>query len=182
MKSLYKVIIVYVLISIGTTVKAQYFDWVRSYESCALKARSYIQYAVTDAEGNVYFTGLFHKGAMLDGEDLLPVEGASWVRNGICIVKYSPDGRLMWHKALWNTGTGHGLGNLLMIGDSVLAYYGAIIFSSDDPRSHEYTYYWDTLMQGAPFNGDSVNIGACTGLVYFNLEDGSVKEQHFLSV
>ena len=182
MKSLYKVIIVYVLISIGTTVKAQYFDWVRSYESCALKAQSDIQYAVTDAEGNVYFTGLFHKGAMLDGEDLLPVEGASWDRNGICIVKYSPDGRLMWHKALWNTGTGHGLGNLLMIGDSVLAYYGAIIFSSDNPRSHEYTYYWDTLMQGAPFNGDSVNIGACTGLVYFNLEDGSVKEQHFLSV
>ena len=57
MKSLYKVIIVYVLISIGTTVKAQYFDWVRSYESCALKAQSDIQYAVTDAEGNVYFTG-----------------------------------------------------------------------------------------------------------------------------
>ena len=139
MKSLYKVIIVYVLISIGTTVKAQYFDWVRSYESCALMGTSDIQYAVTDAEGNVYFTGLFHKGAMLDGEDLLPVEGASWDRNGICIVKYSPDGRLMWHKALWKTGTGHGLGNLLMIGDSVLAYYGAIVFSSDDPRSHEYT-------------------------------------------
>ena len=170
------------LLGMAVSVKAQYFDWVKGYTSCAYMAGTEIGRAVSDAEGNVYFIGTFRKGAMLDDEDLLPVEEASWLTNNICIVKYSPNGRLLWHKALWKTGTSQSLGKLLMLGDSVLAYYGVIKFSPDDPLSLDYTYYWDTLMQGAPFNGDSVNIGACAGLVYLDLEDGSVKEQHFLSI
>ena len=117
----------------------------------------------------------------MDGEDLLPVD-ASWSVVNTCIVKYSPNGQLLWHKALSKINSNMATGNLLMIGDSVLAYYGTVRFSSDAPHSYEYTYYWDTLMQGVPFKGDSVNIDACYGLVYLNLEDGSIREQHFLSV
>ncbi len=142
-------------------------------------AGSEIGRAVSDAEGNVYFIGKFHKDAMLDGEDLLPINASNESVN-TCIVKYSSDGRLLWHKALSKISSNIGAGNLLMIGDSVLAYYGSVRFSSDAPHSYEYTYYWDTLMQGYPFRYDSVS--SCTGMVYFNLEDGSIREQHFLSV
>ena len=178
MKKLYRVTLVTILICMNSYAKAQYFDWVKSYTSCAQIAASEIIRAVSDSEGNVYFLGHFHKGAVLDGEELLPVE-ASWLDINTCIVKYSPDGRLLWHRALWTTNRNQVINDLLMVGDSVLVYSGEIDFSAVDSR--DYTYYWDTLMQGPPFNGDSVNYGSCGGLIYFNLEDGSIKEQHFLN-
>ena len=88
----YKILIALVfLFGMGVPAEAQYFDWVKSYTSCADRAVSKIERAVTDSEGNVYFLGDFHKGAMIDGEDLLPVDG-SWLNFGICLVKLSPDG------------------------------------------------------------------------------------------
>lgn len=84
-KSLYKVIIVLTLICINPHAKAHYFDWVRIYYSCARVVRSDISHAVSDAEGNVYLLGHFHKGTMLDGVDLLPID-ASREGENTCIV------------------------------------------------------------------------------------------------
>ena len=180
MKKLYRVTLVTILICINSHAKAQYFDWVKSYTSCASNPANNIGHAVSDADGNVYFLGRFHKGAVLEGEELLPVD-ASREDVSACIVKYSPDGRLLWHKALWKSQMNQRPGSLFMVGDTVLAFSGIIGFAADGQYSHEYAYYWDTLIQGPPFRGDSVGYGGCTGLIYFNLEDGSIKEQHFLN-
>ncbi len=190
MKSLYKVIVVYVLISIGTTVKAQYFDWVRSYNSCSINASSrpvnQIIDAVADSQGNVYVVGHFMPDAQLSGEFLLPIIPFGSQPNSICtgVMKFSPNGRLLWHKALWkNKGQNHnsGANTLFLKGDSVLVFYGCFSFSPDQDGTGQHTYYWDTLLQGTPFKGDSVGYGNCTGILYLNLEDGSIKEQHFLN-
>ena len=179
MKSLYKVIIVFTLICINSYAKAQYFDWIRSYNSCGSIKSSYvsIECATSDTYGNVYCLGCFHKGAMLGDEELLPVEAPLGDIN-ICIFKYSSDGRLLWHKALWTKDVSHSGGQLWIIGDSVLAFSGSVMFSAGP---NGYTYYWDTLILGPPFNGDSVDYGMCGALIYFNLEDGSIMEQHFLN-
>lgn len=182
MKPLYKVIIVSVLICLGMPVRAQYFDWIRTYKSCGSlnSVSNYISSAVSDSEGNVYVYGCFHKGAEIDGEELLPVE-ASQLDINTCIVKFSSDGQMLWHKALWTQNRNQYGGVLQMVGDSMLAFSGLMCFAADGPYSHEYAYYWDTLIQGAPFEGDSADYGTCGGLIYFNLEDGSIKEQHFLN-
>ena len=91
MKKLYRVTLVTILICINSHAKAQYFDWVKSYTSCASNPANDIGHAVSDADGNVYFLGRFHKGAVLEGEELLPVD-ASREDVSACIVKYSPDG------------------------------------------------------------------------------------------
>ena len=175
----YKILIALVfLFGMGVPAEAQYFDWVKSYTSCANRAVSKIERAVTDSEGNVYFLGDFHKGAMIDGEDLLPVDG-SWLNFGTCLVKLSPDGQLLWHKALWNSRENQTTANMRMVGDSMLVFMGFPHFSPVSLFTDMFTYYWDTVMQGMPFKSDSVNNGSV--IVYFNL-DGSIKEQHFLNV
>lgn len=176
----YKILIALVfLFGMGVPAEAQYFDWVKSYTSCAYGAKSLIERAVTDSEGNVYFLGHFHKGAMIDGEDLLPVEG-SWEYFGTCLVKLSPDGQLLWHKALWNSRDSQKISNMLMVGDSMLVFMGYPHFYQENVFTDMFTYYWDTVMQGVPFKSDSVNGGVCSAIIYFNL-DGSIKEQHFLN-
>ena len=177
----YKILIALVfLFGMGVPAEAQYFDWVKSYTSCADRAVSHIERAVTDSEGNVYFLGHFHKGAMIDGEDLLPVDG-SWLNFGTCLVKLSPDGQLLWHKALWNSRDNQTIANMQMVGDSMLVFMGFPKFYQENVFTDMFTYYWDTVMQGVPFKRDSVNGGVCSAIIYFNL-DGSIKEQHFLNV
>ena len=159
--------------------RAQYFDWVQGFTSCAYYAQSQVERAVADSEGNIYFLAHIRHGAEIDGEELLP-EGIGFYQS-ICLVKLSPDGHMLWHKALGKTRANILAANLLMVGDSMLAFMGYPSFSPFRADSNQLTYYWDTLMQGAPYKTDSVNGGACAAVIYFNF-DGSIKEQHFLNV
>ena len=107
----YKILIALVfLFGMGVPAEAQYFDWVKSYTSCAYKAVSHIERAVTDSEGNVYFLGHLRRGAEIDGEELLP-EGIGFYQS-ICLVKLSPDGHMLWHKALGRTHANQSAANI----------------------------------------------------------------------
>ncbi len=174
----YKILIALVfMFGVSGYARAQYFDWVQGFTSCAYYAQSQVERAVADSEGNIYFLAHIRHGAEIDGEALLP-EGIGFYQS-ICLVKLSPDGHMLWHKALGKTRANILAANLLMVGDSMLAFMGYPSFSPFRADSNQLTYYWDTLMQGAPYKTDSVN--ACAAVIYFNF-DGSIKEQHFLNV
>ena len=176
----YKILIALVfMFGVSGYARAQYFDWVQGFTSCAYYAQSQVERAVADSEGNIYFLAHIRHGAEIDGEALLP-EGIGFYQS-ICLVKLSPDGHMLWHKALGKTRANILAANLLMVGDSMLAFMGYPSFSPFRADSNQLTYYWDTLMQGAPYKTDSVNGGACAAVIYFNF-DGSIKEQHFLNV
>ena len=176
----YKILIALVfMFGVSGYARAQYFDWIQGYTSCAYYAQSQIERAVADSEGNVYFLGHLRRGAEIDGEALLP-EGIGFYQS-ICLVKLSPDGHMLWHKALGRTHDNQSAANIQMVGDSMLAFMGTPQFTSVSPMPGRFTYYWDTAMQGVPFKSDSVNGGNGSVIAYVNL-DGSIKEQHFLNV
>ena len=176
----YKILIALVfMFGVSGYARAQYFDWVQGFTSCAYYAQSQVERAVADSEGNIYFLAHIRHGAEIDGEALLP-EGIGFYQS-ICLVKLSPDGHMLWHKALGRTHDNQSAANIQMVGDSMLAFMGKPQFTWVSPMPGRFTYYWDTAMQGVPFKSDSVNGGVCSAIIYFNL-DGSIKEQHFLNV
>ena len=81
------------LLGTGVPARAQYFDWVQGFTSCAYYAQSQVERAVADSEGNIYFLAHIRHGAEIDGEALLP-EGIGYYQS-ICLVKLSPDGHML---------------------------------------------------------------------------------------
>ena len=69
----YKILIALVfMFGVSGYARAQYFDWVQGFTSCAYYAQSQVERAVADSEGNIYFLAHIRHGAEIDGEALLP--------------------------------------------------------------------------------------------------------------
>ena len=166
---------------------AQYFDWVKTYQSthssgAAEDKDNMICDMCTDSRGNVYFIGACVRGAAINGEELLwEVNHAehSHNRRSTCIVKMSPSGEMLWHKAI-SDWSGRGSGGLMqMVGDSaVVCYVGA-----PRPTDANNPVFWlDSLIQYPDWvlPGDSIGY-LSYALLTFDL-DGNLREQHFLNV
>ena len=169
------------------TAHAQCFDWVKSYsgQEPTGKFWNYIVSSVTDSHGNLYVAGQFANGAAIDGQDLLPFmpNGASADNPNAAIVKFSPNGQVVWKKVLHaNDYAPCNITDIQIIGDSALYFMGQVCI----PRSSDkYLYYLDTLITGD--NGsplltlDGVSTNAVTIMAILDL-DGNLLEHHFLQI
>ena len=166
--------------------QAQYFDWVKTYQSTYSSGSSpdddnMIRSMGTDSQGNVYFIGTCVRGAAINGEELLAaVNHAEYSHNNVscCIVKMSPSGEMLWHKAISDWYDRGCSGVMQMVGDSVMACY----VSAPRPWDTNHPVLWlDSIVQYPDWFVPTDSIGDYSdALLFFDL-DGNLKEQHFLN-
>ena len=190
MKRRQTIILLAVLALTGATpLRAQYFDWVRTYQSTHSSGTgspdrdNMVLDMDADSQGNVYFLGRFVRGAAINGEELLEeVNTFNPPSNliNLCIVKMSPQGEMVWHKAISEWGMHQGGGAIQLVGDSTLVCYVGI----EPPRGpypNEPVYWLDSLIQYPDWFIPTDSIWCGTALITLDL-DGNLKEQHFLNV
>lgn len=170
------------------SLRAQGFEWVRTYTgpdiSSGVPANNLVGSCV-DSAGNLYILGEFSPQAQLCGVNLLPREVIVTPRqSAVVIAKLSPSGELLWHKAIYNGKVSCYAYALRMVGDSSIMamvhfdnpYYWSVQENYD-------LYYLDTLLTGNSdylMPRDSVNRRQ-NGFITFDF-DGNVIEQHFVCV
>ena len=166
--------------------QAQYFDWVKTYQSTYSSGISpdndnMVVDMATDSRGNIYFIGCCVRGAAINGEELLAEVNhyePSHNHKSLCIVKMSPSGEMLWHKAISSWDGNLYFGNIQVVGDSAVVCY--VPFSVNGVNSP--VYWIDSLVQYPNWFVPTDSI--CTygnALLTFDLE-GDLKEQHFLHV
>lgn len=181
--------IVALLTLAATPLRAQYFDWVRTYQSTHSSGTgspdedNMVLEMDADSKGNIYFLGRCVRGAEINGEELLyEVNHYNPSHNhwSLCIVKMSPQGEMVWHKAI-SDWVGHiGYGHIQVVGDSAVACF----VGYPRPWDVYHPAYWlDSLVQFPNWfvPTDSITSNGGTALVILDL-DGHLKEQHFLNV
>lgn len=174
---------------IGMQSYAQRFDWVKSYSGQEPVGRkwNYVVESVTDSHGNLYVAGQFARGASIDGEELLPFSpygGDIDVMNA-CILKFSPDGNLLWKKILHaNYGRLSSIYGLQLVGDSAL-YADVFFMIPQVDHSDAYLYFYDTLVtldnRGSLLNLDTLSNPEAHAISVFDL-DGDLKENYILNM
>ena len=182
-------VLVALLTLAATPLRAQYFDWVRTYQSTHSSGTgspdldNMVLDMDADSQGNVYFLGRFVRGAAINGEELLEeVNTFNPPSNliNLCIVKMSPQGEMVWHKAISEWGMHQGGGAIQLVGDSTLVCYVGI----EPPRGpypNEPVYWLDSLIQYPDWFIPTDSIHRGSALITLDL-DGNLKEQHFLNV
>ena len=185
-------------VAISVAIHAQGFDWVRSYtgqDYSSLETNKIVS-SCADSDGNLYILGKFSPQASLCGVALLPSGIESIVTNphfaansgygGVVIAKISPEGNLLWNKALFCTGNGMAL-DLRGIGDSAIMVMATIVlpFYQDNILQYNRLYYLDTLLAASNEDylmpTDSMNSYNVNAFITIR-NDGEVIEQHFLYV
>lgn len=172
------------------SLRAQGFEWVRTYTgpdiSSGVSANNLVGSCV-DSAGNLYILGEFSPQAQLCGVNLLPREVIVTPRNSaVVIAKLSPSGELLWHKAIYNGKVSDYAYALRMMGDSCIMAMVMLYTPYDVGGYNEYRnlYYLDTLLTGNSDylipNDDSVS-RQVNAFITFDF-DGNVTEQHFVRV
>ena len=172
--------------------QGQRFDWVRTYTGQDLSSgyvTNKIVGSCVDREGNYYFLGQFSPRATLCGVPLLPDSVIRTpLKQATVIAKLSPQGNLLWHKAIYSSDVGAVPCALSQLGDTafmVQAYfYLPYEVFAYNRREYRDLYYLDTLIPGNnsyPMPLDSVVREQATAFITFG-NDGHVIEQHFLCV
>ena len=182
------IILLTLWVAFTLAAQGQRFDWVRTYTGQDVSSgyvTNKIVGSCVDRDGNYYFLGQFSPRATLCGVPLLP---DSVIRTPLCsaavIAKLSPQGNLLWHKAIYSTLRGAFPCALWQLGDTAFMVQTYMYLSYDSgPDSRNNLYYLDTLVTG---NGnypmpwrDSLGGGNINAFITFK-NDGSVIEQHFL--
>ena len=163
------------------TVRAQHFDWAKGYSSTG--DGGYIKGTVTDSVGNLYILGAFSGQAswgdttpLMVNYDLGPI--------GTVIAKISPDGEMLWRKALHTGNYAYNIPyDIKPLGDTAFACMVNVELST--PYNY-YCYYLDTMLHGwsdYPIaNEDQSLLGALfTAYLVFDFS-GNLLEQHFLQL
>ena len=172
------------------TTHAQHFDWVKHYHGLRDNYLSTgIMRTATDSEGNLYVMGRFTSDAAIDGTYLNPLLYAQNSENrSLLVAKFSPEGQMVWHKIIYkyeypNRADVLPLG-MRLVGDSAL-----IVMANFDTPCREGSvdyrlYYLDTLLRdlGYPYPVDSVSQWEATAFITLGLDDGSLREHHFVQV
>ena len=166
---------------------SQHFDWVKSYSGNSRPDYPYnhIVGSVTDSHGNLYVAGQFGNGATIDGQDLLPItpHGPQCDNINGAIVKFSPEGQILWKKVIHaNDGMPGDLSEMLIIGDTALYVASSVYIPY---RDGQYIYFYDTLItkDNASYMMplDSCASSVATAFSIMDL-DGNFLEHHFLQV
>jgi len=170
------------------TAHAQHFDWVKSYigesDNNGLTDLNTIVGSAVDKEGNLYILGEFTKGAQIDGTDLLPFTpyGPYNKTVNVVIAKLSPQGHLLWHKAIHSNyqSNAHGIG-IQLVGDTSIVCMA--VFPRPTEQSQHYTFFLDSLFletNNFIFSTDSINGSWVHTYLEFDL-GGQLKDSYFLS-
>ena len=166
---------------------SQHFDWVKSYSGNSRSDYPYnhIVGSVTDSHGNLYVAGHFANGAAIDGQDLLPItpHGPQCDNINGAIVKFSPEGQILWKKVIHaNDGMPGEISEMLIVGDTAL-YVASNVYIPY--RDGQYIYFYDTLItkDNASYMMplDSCASSVATAFSIMDL-DGNVLEHHFLHI
>ena len=169
------------------TAHAQHFDWVKSYsgQEPTGKLWNYIVSSVTDSHGNLYVAGQFANGASISGYELLPIipHGSQPDNINSAIVKFSPDGQIMWSKALHaNEGNPCSISDMVIVGDTALYVMSHVNIPF---KAGEYIYFFDTLVTkdnaSIMMHSDSTSANIATAFSILNL-DGEFQEHHYLQI
>ncbi|MBR5354199.1 MAG: T9SS type A sorting domain-containing protein [Bacteroidales bacterium] len=176
-----------ILLSLPTF--SQHFDWAKSYSGYSRSDYPYnhIVGSVTDSHGNLYVAGQFGKGATIDGQDLLPFTPYGSQCNttlNAAIVKFSPDGQIMWKKVLHaNQGFPCTIDEIHLVGDTAL--YVESLVDIIPTGNDAYLYFYDTLITSDDTSfmiaADSLGSGVATAFSIMDL-DGNFLEHHFLQI
>ena len=167
------------------SLRAQGFDWVKTYSGYSRSDYPYnhIVGSVTDSHGNLYVAGQFGNGATIDGQDLLPItpHGPQCDNINGAIVKFSPEGQILWKKVIHaNDGMPGDLSEMLIIGDTALYVASNVYIPYGDGQ---YIYFYDTLItkDNASYMMplDSCASSVATAFSIMDL-DGNFLEHHFL--
>ena len=182
-----KRIILLLTVAFSLTAQGQRFDWVVTFTGSGATNR--IVGSCVDSEGNYYFIGECSPRTQLCGVRILPDSVITTpLRSAVVIAKISPQGTLLWHKAIYNSETGAYTRGLRQMGDTsfiVQSYFGLPyeVFAYNQ-RYYRDLYYLDTLLPGNnhyPMPLDSVALQKTSAYITFR-NDGSVIEQHFICV
>ena len=167
-------------------VRAQHFDWVKSYSGLEPSGKywNYIVSSVTDSQGNLYVAGQFANGASVNGQDLLPFSpyGAQTENANSCIMKISPQGDIVWRKILHaNNGQPSQIYGLQLVGDTAL--FANVLFALPK-ENNEYLYFYDTLITKDNvdyllYRDSLASTGISTAISVFDL-DGNLTENYIL--
>ena len=184
-----KIILVALLIVSACAVNAQRFDWVKSYSGYSRSDYPYnhIVGSVTDSHGNLYVAGQFGNGSTIDGQDLLPFTPYGSQCNttlNAAIVKFSPEGQIMWKKVLHaNQGFPCTIDEIHLVGDTAL--YVESLVNIIPTGNHAYLYFYDTLITSDDTSFmipvDSLGSGVATAFSIMDL-DGNFLEHYFLQI
>ncbi len=185
-----KRIILLLTLCVAFTLAAQgqRFDWVNTFTGSGATNR--IVGSCVDSEGNYYFIGECSPRTQLCGVRILPDSIITTpLYPAVVIAKISPQGTLLWHKAIYGPNTAGAYPCALrQLGDTafmVQAYFDLPyeVFAHNQ-RYYRDLYYLDTLLPGNnhyPMPLDSVARQRTSAYITFR-NDGSVIEQHFICV
>ena len=174
-------------VALTFTTQAQRFDWVQSYSGAEPQdssyPKNYIVGSTTDSKGNLYVAGQFAFSAVCDGQELMPFSpwGGDVYFPNACLLKFSPDGELLWKKVLHaNQNRMSYIINMQLLGDTALW----VCADFDLPRAEdEYLYFYDTLItptnRNVLLDDDSICLGWSMAVTAFDL-DGSRQENYIL--
>ena len=184
-----RIILVALLIVSACAVNAQRFDWVKSYSGYSRSDYPYnhIVGSVTDSHGNLYVAGQFGNGSTIDGQDLLPFTPYGSQCNttlNAAIVKFSPEGQIMWKKVLHaNQGFPCTIDEIHLVGDTAL--YVESLVNIIPTGNDAYLYFYDTLITSDDTSFmipvDSLGSGVATAFSIMDL-DGNFLEHYFLQI
>ena len=187
MKAIKRIILLAAFVLLSLAAHAQRFDWVKHYHGLRDDDyRSGIERMATDSEGNIYVMGRFTMDAAIDGEPFLPAQYWSLNNNmSLFVAKLSPDGTLLWHKAIYkqeypNEARVWPIG-MRLVGDTALMLMAN--FMAPGEGSGNCLYYLDTMItsnNGYPFPVDSSSSWYANGLITLDPSDGHLLEHHFL--
>ncbi len=167
--------------------QGQRFDWVVTFTGSGATNR--IVGSCVDSEGNYYFVGECSPRTQLCGVRILPDSVITTpLRSAVVIAKISPQGTLLWHKAIYNSETDAYTRGLRQMGDTsfIVQSYFDLPYEvfAHNRRYYRDLYYLDTLLPGNnhyPMPLDSVARQRTSAYITFR-NDGSVIEQHFICV
>lgn len=177
-----------VILSLFTlAAHAQRFDWVKTYTGPDISdmTTNKIVGSCVDNEGNLYILGEFSPQAQLCGVDLLPHEIITTpLRRAVLIAKLSPQGVLLWHKAIYGTNSSYAKG-LRQLNDTSFMIMTSLTLPYDlGYGQYNNLFYLDTLLTGNSNHlmpTDSIGEFTVNAFITFNMA-GNVIEQHFLCV
>ena len=185
----FKHLLLSILLAASIPSHAQHFDWVKSYSGQERPGEfwNYIVGSVTDSHGNLYVAGQFANGATIDGQDLLPFTPYGNQCNttlNAAIVKFSPEGQIMWKKVLHaNQGFPCTIDEIHLVGDTAL--YVESLVDIIPTGNDAYLYFYDTLITSDDTSFmipvDSLVSGVATAFSIMDL-NGNFLEHHFLQM
>ncbi len=179
-----------ILLAASLPAFSQHFDWVKSYSANnplrpLWNPYNFIVSSVTDSYGNLYVAGRFANGAAIDGQDLLPItpHGSQYCYRNSFIIKFSPQGQILWKKVLHSNDEKPGnVTEMHIVGDTALYITSDVYIPNSDGQ---YIYFYDTLItkDNASYmmSLDSCTYSYATAFSIMDL-DGNVLEHHFLHI